>query len=196
MFEGLDRIDWAAMAHAYGSAEDVPNLLRQLVSNDPEEREFALGGLYGAVHHQGDIYDCTIACIPFLLEAVANPNMPDRGEILDLLASIGGSDIPSFDAHQAEENHADAKQGFQNARIAHEAVLAKYDLFLALLGDPDPTVRQNAPKVLCACWERATSIVPAMQERLSNETDQQSRIQLIEAIGALADRGAKGRLAS
>ena len=196
MFEGLDRIDWASMNHAYGSAEDVPELLRHLLSSDPEEREMGLGGMYGAVHHQGDIYDCTIAAVPFLLEALSNPDVPDRGEILGLLASIGGIDIPSLDYQPDEGDDAesdDSALGFQNPRIAHEAVLAEYNTYLALLADPDPAVRQKVPEVLSACWEQATRIIPALQERLIGETDQQSRIQLIEAIGALADRAAKGQ---
>ena len=196
MFEGLDRINWASMNHAYGSAEDVPELLHRLVSNDPEERELGLGGMYGAVHHQGDIYDCTVASIPFLLQAVANPNVPGRGEILGLLASIGGADTPSFDYHPEEGSDAESDDRtlqFQHARMAHEAVLAKYSTYLALLADPDPAVREKVPEVLSACWEQATRIIPALQDRLISETDQQSRIHLIEAIGALADRAAKGQ---
>lgn len=197
MFEGLDQIDWASMYHAYGSAEGVPELLRQLVSHDPGERELALDGLYGAVHHQGDIYECTIACLPFLLEAVGNPNVPDRGEILELLASIGGADTPVFDYHQDEANDLDSDdhaQSLKHARIAHEAVLAKHNMFLALLLDPDPAVRRKVPKVLSACWEQAPRIVLALQSRLISETDQQSRIQLIEVLGALVDRAARGHV--
>ncbi|MFD0852175.1 hypothetical protein ACFQ07_08080 [Actinomadura adrarensis] len=70
MFAGIDEIDWASMRHAYGTAEDVPALLRGLASADPAEREIALDGFQGAVHHQGDVYDCTLACIPFLFELI------------------------------------------------------------------------------------------------------------------------------
>jgi len=31
---GLDSIDWSALTHAYGSAEDVPELLRRLAAGD------------------------------------------------------------------------------------------------------------------------------------------------------------------
>jgi hypothetical protein len=40
-----------------------------LISDDPAVRESPLDGKYGAMHHQGDVYECTIASIPFLLEA-------------------------------------------------------------------------------------------------------------------------------
>jgi hypothetical protein len=64
------------MRHAYGPATEVPDLLRGLVSEDPATREIALDGIYGAVHHQGDVYECTVAAIPFLLEAAAVPALP------------------------------------------------------------------------------------------------------------------------
>src|SRR5262245_26322947 len=50
---GLDEIHWAGLEHAYGSAEDVPGLLRALRSASPEERERAAYELYGNIFHQG-----------------------------------------------------------------------------------------------------------------------------------------------
>jgi hypothetical protein len=35
---GLDEVLWAGLTHAYGSAEDVPGMLRRLVSADAERR--------------------------------------------------------------------------------------------------------------------------------------------------------------
>jgi hypothetical protein len=45
VFTGIDEVDWASLRHAYGSAEDVPPLLRGLASADAVERETALDGL-------------------------------------------------------------------------------------------------------------------------------------------------------
>src|SRR5690242_21560079 len=90
VFTGMDEVGWASMKHAYGSAEDVPELLRGLASACPQERERALDGMYGAVHHQGDVYDSTLACIPFLFELVGHTELHDRGGVVELLVSIGG----------------------------------------------------------------------------------------------------------
>jgi hypothetical protein len=38
VLEGLDDIDWAALKHAYGTAEDVPELIRNLGSGDVPTR--------------------------------------------------------------------------------------------------------------------------------------------------------------
>jgi hypothetical protein len=39
---GLDEIDRAELEYAYGSADDVPDLIRALASTEPGEREHAL----------------------------------------------------------------------------------------------------------------------------------------------------------
>src|SRR5437879_6421160 len=44
----------------------------------------------GTVRHQGDVYDSTLAAIPFRLESVASRTLPGRGPVLELLGSIGG----------------------------------------------------------------------------------------------------------
>ncbi|MBP5866069.1 PBS lyase, partial [Streptomyces sp. LBUM 1484] len=77
MFEGLDGIDWASMEHAYGTAEEIPALLWALRSPHIEERRMALDRFYGAVHHQGDVYPCTAASLPFLFELAADGATPD-----------------------------------------------------------------------------------------------------------------------
>ncbi|WP_017626893.1 HEAT repeat domain-containing protein [Nocardiopsis chromatogenes] len=90
---GLDDVAWASMGHAYGSAEDVPDMLRRMVSDDPGERGKAFSEFYGAVHHQGDVYDCTVAAVPFLIDAVCDPAAQDRDDLLALLAGIGGVEV-------------------------------------------------------------------------------------------------------
>lgn len=89
MFTGIDEVGWASLRHAYGTAEDVPGLLRGLASTDPVERAGALDGMYGAVHHQGIVYDSTLACVPFLFELAGCEQVADRGELVELLISIG-----------------------------------------------------------------------------------------------------------
>lgn len=92
-FPGLDDVDWASMGHAYGSAEDVPDMLRRMVSDDPGERGKAFSEFHGAVHHQGDVYDCTVAAVPFLIHALRHPAARDKDDLMALLAGVGGVDI-------------------------------------------------------------------------------------------------------
>lgn len=58
-FAGLDQIPWNELGHAYGDATDIPDLLRQLASADPQTREEAQRTLYTNIYHQGTTYTGT-----------------------------------------------------------------------------------------------------------------------------------------
>lgn len=135
MFAGIDEVDWASMEHAYGPAGDVPVMLRGLASADPAEREAALDGMYGAVHHQGDVYACTLASIPFLFELAVDPGIQDRGSIVELLTSIGGIDLDGDDEDEIDE---DEIEGAANYAMAASAVTAGAGVFFELMADEDP----------------------------------------------------------
>ncbi|NUK27335.1 PBS lyase [Streptomyces lunaelactis] len=185
MFGGIDEVDWAALGHAYGPADDVPELLCGLASTDPAERDAALDGMYGAVHHQGDVYDSTLACIPFLLELVANPAVQDRGGIVELLTSIGGIDLDGddeLDPEDAEFEYA------ANYAMAASAVTAGADVFLGLLGDEDRGVRLAAPLALATLHSDPVRVLGLLRERLGVEPDAEVLFACVEAGGRIALR--------
>ncbi|WP_166385540.1 hypothetical protein [Catellatospora methionotrophica] len=84
----LSSIDWASLTHAYGSAEDVPDLIGALRSSDADVRGEAMTELYGNIFHQGSRYEASAYAVPFLLELVADSTTPDRQELIRLLASL------------------------------------------------------------------------------------------------------------
>ncbi|MFE9778376.1 HEAT repeat domain-containing protein [Streptomyces sp. NPDC005775] len=184
MFAGIDEVDWASMEHAYGPADDVPELLRGLASADPSEREAALDGMYGAVHHQGDVYACTLACIPFLFELVVDPAVPDRGGVVELLTSIGGIDIDEEDIGEDEDD----AEGAANYAMAAAAVSAGAGVFFALMADDDPGVRVSAPLALATLHGSPARVLTLLRERLTVEPDDEVRLALVEAAGRLALR--------
>ncbi|MER5397339.1 HEAT repeat domain-containing protein [Streptomyces sp. NPDC002599] len=193
MFRGIDEVDWASMEHAYGSAADVPELLRGLASPLPQDRETALDGMYGAVHHQGDVYDSTLASIPFLFALAGHPGLPDRGGIVELLASIGGSDdgeIPG-DAFGGGEDGAGGGQDAEdpeddNYAMAQAAVRAGASVFLGLVTDADPEVRRAAPSALVRFHDEPPHVLGLLSERLRDEQEDGVRLALVESLGLLA----------
>lgn len=185
MFAGIDEVDWASMEHAYGPADDVPGLLQGLASADPAEREGALDGMYGAVHHQGDVYACTLACIPFLFELVADPAVPDRGGIVELLTSIGGIDLDEDDEDEIDE---DEIEGAANYAMAAAAVTAGAGVFFALMADDDPGVRVSAPLALATLHGHPARVLALLRERLAIEQDEEVRLAVVEAAGRVALR--------
>uniref|UniRef100_UPI000BF08031 PBS lyase n=1 Tax=Streptomyces sp. f51 TaxID=1827742 RepID=UPI000BF08031 len=185
MFSGIDEVDWASMEHAYGPADDVPELLRGLASADPAEREAALDGMYGAVHHQGDVYACTLACIPFLFELVVDPGVQDRGGVVELLTSIGGFDLDEDDEAEIDE---DEIEGAANYAMAAAAVTAGAGVFFELIADEDPGVRLAAPLALATLHRHPVRVLALLLERLPVEPDEEVRLALVEAAGRVALR--------
>jgi hypothetical protein len=63
---------WADLKHAYGSAGDIPDLLRQLVtlpaSRGQDEPWFYL---WSALAHQGDVYSASFAAVPHVVRALS-----------------------------------------------------------------------------------------------------------------------------
>jgi hypothetical protein len=88
MLTGLDVIPWQDLRHAYGPAGDVPNLLRMITSDDEAVRHSAWEDLYGSLCHQGDIHQATASVVPFLLQLLDAPSIPDKYHILAFLESI------------------------------------------------------------------------------------------------------------
>jgi hypothetical protein len=85
---GLDAVDWAGLTHAYGSATDVPGLIRALTSTEPGESAGALDLLYGNIFHQGSRYEATASAVPFLARLAADPQIRRRDEIVLMLAAL------------------------------------------------------------------------------------------------------------
>ncbi|MEU9206477.1 HEAT repeat domain-containing protein [Streptomyces sp. NPDC048415] len=186
MFTGIDEVDWASMAHAYGSAEDVPELLRGLASPGPQERETALDGMYGAVHHQGDVYDSTLACIPFLFALVAHAELPDRAGIVALLVSIGGGDAEDDFRDGAPLAPGEGEHSDDNRAMARAAIRAGAAVFEELVADADPEVRRAAPSALVRFVDEPARVLGLLEERLDDERQGGVRLALAEDLGLLA----------
>lgn len=173
MFAGIDEIDWASMRHAYGPAEEVPGLLRGLVDADPAVREVCLDGMYGAVHHQGDVYECTLAAVPFLLEALTTPGTAGRDGIAELLASIGAVDEWPVDG----EGDMVAR-----TRQARELIAAAAPGLVGLAGDEDQALRAAMPRLLTICPGSRDVLLG----RMAVETDAGVRRAVLDGLGRLA----------
>jgi hypothetical protein len=66
----LDDARWSELTHAYGSASDIPNLLRQLALS-PQPRGPAAEpffSLWSSLCHQGDVYGASYAAVPHIVQ--------------------------------------------------------------------------------------------------------------------------------
>lgn len=69
----LEDPGWSELEHAYGSASDLPPLLKRL-AEFPQETSFddePWFTLWSSIYHQGDIYSASFAAVPHIVETLA-----------------------------------------------------------------------------------------------------------------------------
>src|SRR5688572_29291074 len=91
MLETLYDIDWSNVGdHVYGSSDEIPEAIHNLLSDNDAVREHARLFLFGGQQDTGDIYDSTPYIIPFIIELLADDSTPERDQLLRGLASNAG----------------------------------------------------------------------------------------------------------
>jgi hypothetical protein len=164
---GLAEIGWSELRHAYGSAEDVPGLLRAVASGDAEAAKNAVHKLYGNIWHQGTVYEATAYAVPFLARLAA-ADMESEA-LAYLLGAIAES---TDDAHLSEPG---------SARVA---VAAQAGLLAPMLRSPDGQAR------MAVAWALAQSgpteeVFPALRQQWDVEVVPSIRATLLRAMSVL-----------
>lgn len=195
MFERLDSIEWAKLTHAYGDAADVPDLLRQLASEDAEQRAQAIHAFHGNIWHQGTVYEATAPAVPFLIELLESRASADKDQILILLSHLANgssycaaheplSDLIK-EAGTPEWQDQKRKELIWVENATH-AVAAGKPTYLELLADSTPIVREAAAYLLATLGPPAPEAATALWNRFEQETDERCRASLLLGFGRLA----------
>ncbi|MFE9168832.1 hypothetical protein ACFYNZ_04765 [Streptomyces kebangsaanensis] len=165
-FDALDSHPWSSFSHAYGSAEDLPDLLRALAGADADVAGEALSELYGSVLHQGTVYAASAEVAPFLAGIAAAGH-----RVADVLMLLGGM-------AESEDEHGVAPG------TVRAAVAGQLSLLLPLLDAAEPEVRRTA--VWAVSHTRATELVlPALRRRWEEEAEPLVRSETLAAISRL-----------
>jgi hypothetical protein len=190
VFTGIDEVDWAALRHAHGSAEDVPGFLRGLASPDPAERADALDRMYGTVHDQGTVYDSTLACVPFLLALAGSETVPERDGIVELLVSMGtAGQEPADGPGRARGGAPGQVNGFTGSGASAAYVIrAGAEVFVRLAGDADAAVRRAAAGALLRFLDEPARVLGVLRERIAVERDDGVLLSLTESLGLFVRR--------
>lgn len=88
--------NWKELSHAYGSAEDIPDLLA-LLDPDPEDEVWV--DLWSRVCHQGTVYDGSYPVLPYLAKLASD--WPPAQQVMPLVLAC--SIITSIDAPDNRE---------------------------------------------------------------------------------------------
>lgn len=193
MLEGLDKINWSNLQHAYGSADDVPDLIRALVVDDNEVREKTLYALYGNIWHQGTVYQATSYAVPFLIELLQIPQVPNKHDILLYLAHLAHgysyldihNDMPYYDDQRdTDEFRQHLRRELLWVKQAHDAVYKGLELYFSLLTKPehDLSTRLAVPYVLARFAEHHQALIPRLLDHLRDEPNRLMRSSIILAL--------------
>lgn len=202
VLRGLDGVDWGSLSHAFGAAENVPGLLRGLISEDADIRWAAYDELTNTVWHQGTVYSVSSHVVPFLIAMLSSPDTPDKRLPAVLLAMLADgnsylevhatSDSPSAEGIRAwlvkegrdvEVELAQEREWVEETRLAVGEALP---LLLSFLNDEEPGVRESIALGLARYPERAEGLLPPLEAALHRETEEYVRKAIERSIAALA----------
>jgi hypothetical protein len=177
MLEGLDNIDWSKLSHAYGEANDVPDLLRALASKEEAKRLEAQNELYGNLWHQGTVYEASAYAVPFFIELLTSPNVKNKGFILSYLESLaGGSSY--LEAHHVFDDPEDvASPEYQEqwqselhwVKATREAVAQGSTIYIHFLCQGEVNERTASALLLSALLPDRPESVNELLKRLELE---------------------------
>ncbi len=200
MLEGLDKIDWKQLTHAYGSAADVPGQIRSLASSIKLRRDAAMDKLRGNIWHQGSVYSATASAVPFLIELLEAESVRDKHEILALLQAVANGHsymdvhqhLPLYQKLFAEEVatpkwKAELQTELSWVQQAHEAVRKGTPVYLRLLADGEASVRDAAAFVLGMLGGTAPGVKEEIHRRLTMESNEMVKASLLLALGRICE---------
>ncbi|WP_203702582.1 hypothetical protein [Asanoa iriomotensis] len=207
MDDHLRAVDWQSLHGPYGSASDVPDLLRALRNPDSAARREAERKLEDHLQHQGLVYEPSIAVAPHLIDLLANRNVPDRLVAYRLLRTIvDGVElyesprravVPTLDdlADQRSEwwlarspewrRHGGYRRPVTSAchAAAYEAVHAGVPTYLRVLRDRDPELRLGMADLLGRFPQDWSIMSPVLAQQLLVETDLAVATAMCIAVG-------------
>jgi len=194
MLDSLESIDWRRLTHAYGPADDVPELL-QALAEGKASAEDAAGVFWGNIWHQGTVYQATAYAVPFLIDLLREERLVDREWLLLLLHSLA-SGSSYLDVHGAMPGQAE--QEFYLARqqelawvqAAYQAVAEGIPCYLSLLQSKRPQIRTTAAYALSGFPERAEEITPGLRRSLPSEPRRDVQASFLLCLGSMGDTDA------
>lgn len=211
MLEQIENIDWANLKHAYGSAADVPNDIRNLTSADDKVRDKALYNLYGNIFHQGTRYEATPHAIPFLYELIENETVLDKHKIISLLVNLAlgyeeeylpeginpekfRNELMESEANMTDEQRVNCeKYGYSTIALinCYDFVKEGIPILLKCLKSDDEKIRKVA--LYATSWfpEEAENSIPKIIEVLSQIEEEIEIANAVLAIGLLNKQSQK-----
>eukprot|EP00029_Vermamoeba_vermiformis_P009108 TRINITY_DN4438_c0_g1_i1.p1 TRINITY_DN4438_c0_g1~~TRINITY_DN4438_c0_g1_i1.p1 ORF type:complete len:777 (-),score=61.41 TRINITY_DN4438_c0_g1_i1:26-2356(-) len=188
-FDTIGSVPWSTLQHAYGTAEDTPEDLRQLASLNPKTRSDALTTLINGITHQGQCYEATPYIVPFLIELVEATLVQDKDQILWFAISLL-TDRTEYLYVRIEGLYLEADwrpyPDILQIRLAIEKnFMNELPRILGLLSNDSSSVRGGAAHLLAFLPKSAYESVPILREQYDTETDSKVKASILVALSLL-----------
>lgn len=148
----VNAIDWSKVKHAYGPADNMPNLFEVLLQGTAEEREKAWYELYGNLWHQGTIYEATGHAVPLFIDLLRIPETPEKHKVLVYLAALffgrGYWSVHARPGSAPSDLETQLKNEAEWVAAVQSQVAGGAGVYLSLLNDSKVPTRISAAYVL------------------------------------------------
>lgn len=176
MLKTLAQVDWSNIQHCYGSAEDIPDLIMQLTSPDPDVRFNTHQKIGSRLNHQMEVYEATFYVIPVFIELLEAKDIPDRDWLIGHLGGFLNGAIM-----YRERNRAWGKE-------ICEAIYQRRDFIKGLLKDFDGAVRIAAAKLLCSFEDESHTPASWIKDHIAVEEDLLVKAELAYVLAEYIER--------
>lgn len=201
--EKIKQVPWETLHHAYGTAQDTPTLLLDLLTDHDEQFSRALDRLWASICHQGSVYEASCAVVPVLIDMLSIVPAPRKPEILALLEGLAhiswyaNKDQRFLRMRRTRQqwhswgeflNNGNEYHEPQWMRQAHQLVGEGIETYLALLQSPDSKVVQAALDLLAGFREYNTQLIPVIEPLAFTETRLSIQTAALRCLGALLEQ--------
>ena len=156
--DGIDAMDWDQLRHAAGSASDIPEWFRALLTTDELASIAVWNHLFDILCEQSIVYDATVASMPFLLRFLSSHDHVHREMTLTFLTFMvrvtaeesTSDEVSTFEQVQAAfaQMGRDFAAERQQRRIweteIRHLIIEALPTIRLLLDDPDVNVQEAA----------------------------------------------------
>ncbi|MBA4492842.1 HEAT repeat domain-containing protein [Paenactinomyces guangxiensis] len=198
MLEKLDQINWKSLAHPYGSAEDVPDLIRDLTSLDDKVRHGAWISLYSSIYYNLEVCEATALAVPFLLELIESEAVPERDKILNYLVDLANATWyfeQEWEESELEEEYYGTeiklnkeKNWVEETRLA---VKKGIPIYRKMLTHSNPKIRSAAAYVLGNIGTQTEEVLKQLRGLLHTEQEPLVKASIILSLSKLRDQNSQ-----
>jgi tetratricopeptide (TPR) repeat protein len=204
LLAGIEAINWHDLQHAYGRADDVPDLLHLLLSDDETVRDDAWEHLYSNVWHQGTVYEASAYVVPFMLRMLMYDGPPGKADLLHFLTALaeGSSYLAAHAqaqddqlswrgilARQGRDFDAELQKELGWVEATNQAVGEGISLYFDLIDHEEAEIQHLSLALLSSLRGRNAEIVPRLQALLNTTRDLEMRTNVVHTLHNLMDDG-------